>query len=72
MYLMPAEHRREKRLKDKLRAFTQYGVNQGNRDAAFFSLKFLKQTGVSATIFFSITKQELLYLSHAESSKKIN
>lgn len=69
MCLMPAEHRREERLKDKLRTFTQ---NQGNRDAALFSLKFLKQTGVSATIFFSITKQELLYLSHAESSNKIN
>lgn len=65
MYLIPAEHRREERLKDKLRTFTQYGMNQGNRDAVLFSLKFLKQTGVSVTIFFSITKQEFLYLKAA-------
>lgn len=65
MCFMPGEHRREERLKDKLRTFTQYGVNQGNRDVALFSLKFLKQTGVSVTIFFSITKQEFLYLKAA-------
>lgn len=47
-------------------------MNQGYRAAVLSSLKLLKQTGVSATIFFSIAKQKLLYLSHAESSNKIN
>lgn len=66
------KHWREERLKDKPRDMHSVWHKSGIQRCCPFFLKFSKQTGVSAIIFFSIDKQELLYLSHAESSNKIN
>lgn len=61
MYLMPEEHWREERLKVKPQDMhLVWHESRTQRCCPIFFFKFSKQTGVSAIIFFSIAKQEVL------------